>query len=107
MNLTRCPEGERLAEYVAGTLDPGTLDAVDSHLDECPRCQSVLEQFDSRPSSPLARLLARPSSATPPPEEAPDLRRLMERAKSLAPLTAPHYVPGASLGQYTVLEPVG
>lgn len=36
---------EIVTDYLDGALAPGVVVGIDAHLDECPGCASVLEQF--------------------------------------------------------------
>ncbi len=71
-----CPAGEDLAAFVAGRLPPAALDAMASHVEACPSCQSALEALEGRVDSIEAALrrgrppeivpTTRPSAAVPP-----------------------------------------
>lgn len=68
----RCLDAEAVAAFVAGELDPASVDAVDSHLDTCEVCQGrvVRAAAEHDPASSVtlhgagvAELTARPSRA--------------------------------------------
>src|SRR5260370_14320191 len=107
MIAATCPQRERLTEYVLGRLDVSAHEAVDTHVDECPACRSLVEALD-RTTPPVLDGLR-----TPLPEESLDensFRRLVKRVKAIVPgssLELTSSVVGPVLGNYELLEPVG
>lgn len=103
-----CPEKERLEGYLLGTLDPGGIDAIDEHLDECTACFSAVETLDATTNAVFSGM-----ARTPPGQaefEEPAFHDLVEKVKSLGqatsvsgnrPITA-----GMVLGSYVVGEPI-
>ncbi len=63
-----CPSAERLSGYVACTLSPDEVEAVESHLATCTLCEASVETLESRCQPPLAALQ----------EPAPDDPRMKE-----------------------------
>jgi hypothetical protein len=43
-SATGCPDAQRLAAYVDGTLTPGERDEVDAHLGDCEACREVVAE---------------------------------------------------------------
>lgn len=56
-----CPNPELLLELALGRTQTGQFEAVARHVEQCPRCQEQLEQFDSS-SDPLITELGRLNS---------------------------------------------
>jgi tetratricopeptide (TPR) repeat protein/tRNA A-37 threonylcarbamoyl transferase component Bud32 len=64
MHPTPCPTREDLAALLAGQLSGDALEAVASHLDQCPRCQARAADFDAGPD-PLLSGLRHPPAENP------------------------------------------
>jgi serine/threonine-protein kinase len=73
-----CPSRQALADFCAGLLPEPDLEAIASHVSDCPRCETALQEL---PEDTVALHLRR-GAAAPVPE--PECRQLEERALALA-----------------------
>lgn len=84
MTPSHHPQTERLIEYAAGAMDPGSRLVIDSHLRACPRCRAdaavadavggaLLQAIEPQPlqADALARAMARIEAPPPPARSAP------------------------------------
>ncbi|HEX3314703.1 MAG TPA: protein kinase, partial [Gemmataceae bacterium] len=102
-----CPERERLEGYLLGTLDAGTNDAVDEHLDRCTVCLSAVETLEASANAVFSSLRNGPVRAAE--FEGPAFRDLVEKVKSLGgPETSANQpiAAGTVLGSYVVGAPI-
>jgi serine/threonine protein kinase len=58
MPTIRCPAREELREFVLGTLPEPAAETVAEHIETCPACESILEEFERLPDELLADLRA-------------------------------------------------
>ena len=102
-----CPGKERLHGYLLGTLDPGSNDAIDEHLEHCTACLSAAETLDAA-ATPIFSSL-RSATVRSPELEGSAFRDLVEKVKSLGaqPISANRpLAAGTVLGNYVVGEPI-
>ena len=105
-----CPEIERLEGYLLGTLDRGSNDAIDEHLELCTTCLTTVETLDATATPAFSSLRGGPMRS--PEFEGPAFRELVEKVKSLgsqapsAALAEGPIAAGTVLGNYVVGEPI-
>jgi eukaryotic-like serine/threonine-protein kinase len=110
MNVRHCPDEPLLRDYLAGRLDRGAHESVETHLDACPACQSTADELEAVVDSSLPGLRLAASDAAPPDDAR--LHQLVERAKALGVgLPSGNGEPGPGegtvLGNYVVLGRIG
>ena len=64
MPAVTCPDRDRLAAFVLGKLCDAELEAVSTHLDSCPQCQTVAETLDTLADTVVSKLREPQSSDT-------------------------------------------
>src|SRR5437764_102006 len=109
MRSATCPPADQLSAYVVGKLPPELLEAVASHLDGCPSCESSLHLLEQL-TDPLLAGLRQAVPAQPWLSE-PQLKTALGQAEALSGDSAPsiaHAVPHPGrLGPYELLEKAG
>jgi serine/threonine protein kinase len=103
--MQRCPTDDQLNEYVSGRLSKTAHDDVDSHLDACARCHSLVETLDGEVGTIFDVLKEKPA---PESTSNAELRHLVQLAKSVRdPNVADTVRPGDVLGNYELGERIG
>ena len=64
--MNRCPIPADLTDYAFNRLVPGSAEAIESHLESCQTCQSVLDQLSNDPLMARLATLARPARPLTP-----------------------------------------
>lgn len=87
MSRDNCVSFQELSDYCLGTLDAQRADTVADHVEQCPRCDSTLRQFEAQGDAMFATLLR--SAEDDPCLREPGLTRTFELAAAIVP--APVY----------------
>jgi hypothetical protein len=108
--ISTCPDRDTWSGFYAGKRGADELPALAAHLDQCPACQSVLEELADTNDALIDEL----RGATPDPfEDEAECRQALERVKALVPCriggrtderadTVPE-----RLGEYRILQLIG
>lgn len=64
MNATSCPPREKLKDYLAGWSEPGSTDAIEAHLAECPSCEQTVVDLEADPDTFVEQLRSAPESSS-------------------------------------------
>ena len=85
---TTCPDRDHLAAFVLGKLSDADLEAVSSHEDSCPHCQTLTESLDGLADTVVSKLRDPQSSDTV--EHEPPCREMVARLQSGVDILARH-----------------
>ena len=80
MDITTCPDREKLSGYVVGTIAEQEAAAVAAHLEQCSSCQRTVEELEGL-SDPMLSALRQPADAAQYGNE-PACRHVLEKLRA-------------------------